>query len=77
MAGRGRSSFTKRQKEHTRQEKRREKEERKTQRATSKVEGAPDDMIDIGESQAALFALDEDAPAPRAIPVEPGADESK
>lgn len=36
MPGRGRASFTKRQKEHARQEKRRAKAERKTQRKLEK-----------------------------------------
>jgi hypothetical protein len=36
MSGRGRSSFTKRQKERTRQEKQREKAERKVQRKLEK-----------------------------------------
>jgi hypothetical protein len=40
MAGRGRSSFTKRQKERSRQEKQREKAERKAQRKLEKPEGA-------------------------------------
>src|ERR1700738_2883717 len=40
MSGRGRSSFTKRQKERSRQEKQREKAERKAQRKLEKPEGA-------------------------------------
>lgn len=40
MAGRGRSSFNKRQKERSRQEKQREKAERKAQRKLDKPEGS-------------------------------------
>ncbi len=39
MGGRGRSSFTKRQKERSRQDKQREKAERKTQRKQDKSSG--------------------------------------
>jgi hypothetical protein len=39
MGGRGRSSFTKRQKERSRQDKQREKAERKTQRKQEKSSG--------------------------------------
>jgi len=39
MAGRSRPSFTKRQKEHARQEKRRAKEERRLQRKLEKTAG--------------------------------------
>jgi hypothetical protein len=48
MSGRGRSSFTKRQKERSRQEKQREKAERKVQRKLEKQVGGPeDDTSDI------------------------------
>jgi hypothetical protein len=43
MPGRGRASFTKRQKERSRQEKQREKAERKAQRKQEKPAGSPED----------------------------------
>jgi hypothetical protein len=43
MSGRGRSSFTKRLKERSRQEKQREKAERKTQRKQDKPVRNPED----------------------------------
>lgn len=47
-----RSSFTKRQKEHTRQEKRREKEERKKQRALDKQTQGPEGAVDSADAPA-------------------------
>ena len=44
MSGRGRSSFTKRQKERSRQDKQREKAERKSQRKAEKGTGEPGDL---------------------------------
>src|SRR5229473_3044228 len=57
MAGRGRSSFTKRQKERSRQEKQREKAERKAQRklekpATGSEELTPEDFAAAAEQWA-------------------------
>jgi hypothetical protein len=47
MSGRGRSSFTKRQKERSRQEKQREKAERKVQRKLEKQSGgSPEEDTD-------------------------------
>ena len=58
---RGRSTFTKRQKEHTRQQKQRDKAERRNQRKQDKaVSGSVDDMAELREhaaEQAALFNL--------------------
>jgi hypothetical protein len=58
---RGRSTFTKRQKEQTRQQRQREKEERRNQRKQEKpAEGGIDDMAELREhaaAQAALFNL--------------------
>ena len=53
MPGRGRSSFTKRQKEHTRQQKQRDKAERRSQRKTEEPLGAPSDSseLDLDELQ--------------------------
>ncbi|MGA9529142.1 MAG: hypothetical protein WBS24_13595 [Terriglobales bacterium] len=65
---RGRSTFTKRQKEQTRQQKQRDKAERRTQRKQEKpVEGSVDEMAELQEhaaAQAALFNLgvEEDSP---------------
>jgi hypothetical protein len=69
MPGRGRSSFTKRQKEHTRQQKQRDKAERRSQRKTEDTSGASSDsseldMIELQKhaaEQAALFQLGDDA----------------
>ena len=56
---RGRSTFTKRQKEHTRQQRQRDKAERRSQRKQEKSEaGGVDDMAELREhaaEQAALF----------------------
>jgi hypothetical protein len=61
---RGRSTFTKRQKEHTRQQKQRDKAERRSQRKQEKpVEGGIDEMAELREhaaAQAALFNLGDD-----------------
>jgi hypothetical protein len=63
---RGRSTFTKRQKEHTRQQRQRDKAERRSQRKQEKdVGGSVDEMAELRKhaaEQAALFNLDaEDA----------------
>ena len=74
MPGRGRSSFTKRQKEHSRQEKRREKEERKNQRKLEKQAGTTeniDSSIESAETQAALFRTGQDEPDPLDQPIDP------
>lgn len=68
MPGRGRSSFTKRQKEHTRQQKQRDKAERRTQRKTDEPLGAAGDSneLDLTElqrhaaEQAAMFQMGAD-----------------
>ncbi len=56
---RGRSTFTKRQKEHIRQQRQRDKAERRNQRKQEKsVAGSVDDMAELREhaaEQAALF----------------------
>lgn len=56
---RGRSTFTKRQKEHTRQQKQRDKAERRNQRKQEKAAaGSVDEMAELREhaaEQAALF----------------------
>jgi hypothetical protein len=68
MPGRGRSSFTKRQKEHTRQQKQRDKAERRIQRKTDEPLGTSSDSneLDLSElqrhaaEQAALFQMGAD-----------------
>lgn len=65
MPGRGRSTFTKRQKEHARQEKRREKAERKSQRKEEKQSGSPEDMSELAraaQEQAALLGVEPHTP---------------
>ncbi len=61
---RGRSTFTKRQKEQARQQKQREKAERKNQRKQEKPEeGNADEMLELREhaaAQAALFSIGSD-----------------
>jgi len=63
---RGRSTFTKRQKEHTRQQKQRDKAERRNQRKQEKaVAGGVDEMAELREhaaAQAALFNLGAEEP---------------
>jgi hypothetical protein len=63
---RGRSTFTKRQKEQTRQQKQRDKAERRNQRKQEKpLEGSADEMAELREhaaAQAALFELGSDDP---------------
>jgi hypothetical protein len=55
---RGRSTFTKRQKEHTRQQRQRDKAERRNQRKQEKpVEGSVDEMAELREHAAAQAAL--------------------
>ena len=65
MSGRGRSSFTKRQKERSRQEKQREKAERKVQRKLEKP-ATGSDSFELSEEDfaaaAAQMALPEFAP---------------
>jgi len=59
---RGRSTFTKRQKEHTRQQRQRDKAERRNQRKQEEsVAGSVDEMAELRKhaaDQAALFNLD-------------------
>lgn len=61
---RGRSTFTKRQKEHTRQQRQRDKAERRNQRKQeTAVAGSVDEMAELREhaaEQAALFNLGAD-----------------
>ena len=55
---RGRSTFTKRQKEHTRQQRQRDKAERRSQRRQEKpAEGSVDEMTELREHAAAQAAL--------------------
>ena len=55
---RGRSTFTKRQKEHTRQQRQRDKADRKNQRRQEKhLEGSVDEMAELREHAAAQAAL--------------------
>lgn len=63
---RGRSTFTKRQKEQTRQQRQRDKAERRNQRKEEKLaEGSVDEMAELREhaaEQAALFNLGTEEP---------------
>jgi hypothetical protein len=68
---RGRSTFTKRQKEHTRQQRQRDKADRRNQRKQEEsVAGSVDEMAELrrhAAEQAALFNLgtgDEDTAEP-------------
>ena len=59
---RGRSTFTKRLKEQTRQQRQRDKLERRNQRKQEKPTGNVDEMAELrahAAEQAALFNLDE------------------
>jgi hypothetical protein len=72
---RGRSTFTKRQKEQTRQQKQREKVERRTQRKQEKpADTNVDEMAELREhaaAQAALFNLGVEEPGPAEDPMAP------
>lgn len=61
---RGRSTFTKRQKEHTRQQRQRDKAERRSQRKQDKPESGGIDNLDElrqnAAAQAALFHMPHD-----------------
>jgi len=55
---RGRSTFTKRQKEHTRQQRQKDKAERRSQRKQEKpAGGSVDEMAELREHAAAQAAL--------------------
>ena len=55
---RGRSTFTKRQKEHTRQQRQRDKAERRNERKQQKpADGGVDEMAELREHAAAQAAL--------------------
>jgi hypothetical protein len=55
---RGRSTFTKRQKEHTRQQKQKDKAERRNERKQQKpAESTMDEMAELREHAAAQAAL--------------------
>ena len=79
---RGRSTFTKRQKEQARQQKQRDKNERKTQRKQEKPEGGVVDELDeLAEmrehaaEQAALFRIgadEEEEISPIELPIAHG-----
>jgi ribosome-binding protein aMBF1 (putative translation factor) len=61
MPGRGRSSFTKRQKEHARQQRQRDKAERKSQRKSERQSETVEDMSELtraAQEQAALLSLE-------------------
>lgn len=63
----GRSSFTKRLKERSRQEKQREKAERRNQRKLEKQSGtaeSTDDLSGLAEAQAALFRVGQEETDP-------------
>jgi hypothetical protein len=72
---RGRSTFTKRQKEQTRQQKQRDKAEKRVQRKENKPEDGVvvdemQELRELAEAQAALFRIgaDDDEPADTFIP---------
>jgi len=68
---RGRSTFTKRQKEQARQQKQRDKAERKSQRKQEKPESSLDEMREMqahAEEQAALFRIDSHEPSSEDFP---------
>ena len=78
---RGRSTFTKRQKEHARQQRQRDKAERRNQRKQEKpLEGDSDEMSELREhaaAQAALFNIGgESDNAEASIPEPPSSSES-
>jgi hypothetical protein len=78
---RGRSTFTKRQKEHARQQKQKDKAERRTLRKADKPEGGVDSVVDSEDelremrehaaAQAALFGIGPDEPEPEELSATP------
>jgi hypothetical protein len=71
MPGRGRSTFTKRQKEQTRQQRQREKVERRDQRKQEKPGESVDEMRELrvhAEAQAALFNFGSDESSSDELP---------
>lgn len=64
---RGRSTFTKRQKEQTRQQKQRDKAERRSQRKQDKPEAGSqhehDELRAAAEAQAAMFHMGHEEPS--------------
>jgi hypothetical protein len=70
---RGRSTFTKRQKEQTRQQKQREKAERRSLRKQEKPESGGtlelDELHENAREQAALFQMGYDDSAPLEAPL--------
>ena len=85
MPGRGRSSFTKRQKEHTRQQKQRDKAERRTLRKTEEPVGTPGesselDLLELqrhAAEQAAMFGMGADDADITSLPREREAEKSE
>jgi hypothetical protein len=78
MPGRGRSSFTKRQKEHTRQQKQRDKAERRIQRkdepgvtTNDSAELDLDELQRHAAEQAAMFQIGDDDHTISSLPREP------
>jgi hypothetical protein len=74
---RGRSTFTKRQKEHTRQQRQRDKAERRSQRKQDKPDASNVDLVDElrqnAEAQAALFQMAHN----QSLPAEPSISDKK
>jgi len=70
---RGRSTFTKRQREQTRQQKQRDKAERRSQRKQDRPESSSvhelDELRQNAEAQAALFQMAHDHPVPLEPPL--------
>jgi hypothetical protein len=85
MPGRGRSSFNKRQKEHTRQQKQRDKAERRSQRKSEDTPGSSGDSseLDLSElqrhaaEQAALFQMGADDADISSMPRERGPEKTE
>ncbi len=83
MPGRGRSSFTKRQKEHTRQQKQRDKAERRIQRKDEPSGAGDSSELDLEElrrhaaEQAAMFQLGADDGEISSIPRERGPEKTE
>lgn len=76
---RGRSTFTKRQKEQKRQQKQRDKAERRVQRKQEKPEVSVDEMGELREhaaAQAALFNIGADEETVAEVKVETTAEPS-
>ncbi len=77
---RGRSTFSKRQKEQARQQRQRDKAQRRNERKQAKPDSPSDDLAELHEhaaAQAALFHVGQEQPTTaQAPPMDPGGEKN-